>query len=186
MTIQEINKKLEDYYGKDLYGNPKFRLSWSNFQVEKRKGTFNEFSGDLFVRQTTGVKEVKKYPYIDSRWVLEIISPNPYDDVDTKLSYEPLWVFQNAHGDYVEPIWRAVNFVITCYLNPQKLTPGQIESEDEREFAKEVLYFENLLAGESSWVSNALITGEGVVVPENKPLIRSLENARNASVSDPV
>lgn len=166
MTVDEINKKLVEKYGCDLYNNPKFRIVWTSSQTEKRKGTFNEFYGSIFVRQVTGIREVPKYPFAKERWVLEGISPNPYsEEVDSKLSYEPLWVFQDKDGNFLMPVWRAIELIIYSLQNPEKLTPGQMDAKDEEKFKEEVEFFDNYLAGDSTWIGNALATREAVFIP---------------------
>lgn len=168
MTIDEINQKLIDRYGKDLYGNPKYRVVWSNGQTEKRVGVFNEFYGKIFIRQVSGLREVRKYPYIQDRWVLEKSFPNPYrDEVESNITFEPIWTFSDFQGNYVYPEWRAIELLIYWLENPVKLTPGQLDSIEEDKFLKEIDYFENYLAGDS-WIQNALATREAIVVPNKE------------------
>lgn len=166
MDVKDINKRLLDLYGKDLYGNPRFRIVWSDSQTEKRSGTFNVWYGKIFVRKEVGIREVPKYTYINSKWVLEQISPNPYEDVDAKLSYEPLWVFQDKKGNPLQPVWSAVEIILYSLFNPQKLTPGQLKEQEEKEFAKQIQDFEDQLSGETSYLASMLANKEAVVVPK--------------------
>lgn len=164
MSIDEMNQKLIDLYGRDLYNNPKFRVAWSE-QIEKRSGTFNEYYGDIFVRTFIGVREVKKYPHLKDCWVLEVAMPNPFDDVQGNVTYECLWAFQKSDGSSVPVNWRALQLLLYWYHNPKKRLPSDANAEEAKEIEAEIKYFEEMLKGETSDVIDSLHHKEGIVVP---------------------
>lgn len=115
--IRLINKNLLKNHGKAFNGKVWYRLSWTDNEIEKRVGTFNDFYGEIFLRQFKGMREVRKYegPQFRERWVLEklvfIDNPEVWDLLN-EGSYEPIWVFRTADGGYQRPIHRSIEFII--------------------------------------------------------------------------
>ena len=105
-----INNRLEEFYGKHTVANKaRFRVVWSTEQIEKRRGTFNVFHGDIFLREETGIREVEKYPFFPNCWVVERLHGNVYPDVlDGEYIYEPLFTFPEG----LPLNWRAVDLVV--------------------------------------------------------------------------
>src|SRR5713226_957386 len=135
-NIKLINKRLTKLYGsvivgKDRFGGifkqgdlsrrPTFRLVWSETEYEKRYGTYNVFYGNLFVRTETGTLEMKKYPYVKDRYILErlVHMPNPELPESNAGHYEGVFVFQDKHGNYLKPIWKAIEYACQRLLNAQ-------------------------------------------------------------------
>ena len=118
--IDIINKRLVNVYGKSLDGRANYRLVWSDSQFETRVGDFSEYYGDIFVRNYKGAKEVPKYNYIKERWILEKLEyiSNPEILTSNNGTYEPIWVFQDKNGNYLDPIWRAVEFILDALSKP--------------------------------------------------------------------
>ena len=57
------------------------------------------FAGSIYVRTEVGVKEVLKYPFDQDSWVLEkLINVDDNDELITKTSYEPLYIFKDKNG----------------------------------------------------------------------------------------
>lgn len=167
------NNRLRDVFGLYYDGQPLFRLVWSDSQIEKRHGTFEQWRGPIFIREFTGVAEVPKYPWIKHRWILERREghvANP--ELPEQISYEPKWVFENEQGS-VEPEWWAIEQIIHSINNPHKRMPGDdltdktlIGSPAHTEAEKKRLM--DFLDDKMSDIQTALHYGEGVVVPENK------------------
>lgn len=148
-----INRRLLSRMGLELDGRPKFRLSWSTDQLEKRLGTWPEFSesGKIFLRMFTGCKEIRKYPQAKDRWVLERLVFDPTLELvgSRSGSYEPIYVFQGANGDYLEPTWKIIEILIYFWENPnpKKTLPDMIREEEAFD-QQEVEFFANVLADE--------------------------------------
>lgn len=136
------------WYGADT---PKYRVSWTTGQTEKRfikdRNVFSD-SG-LFLRTESGVFAVAKYPYDKDRWVLEKAVPVPsgYDVVDCNYSYEPLFIFKDKDGNFLPLERQAVVMLIFFHENPDvtKLTPEQMADMEKKIEAKEVMEFEDKL-----------------------------------------
>lgn len=132
MLVDEINKKLEDIFGKSVDGLPKFRVVLSNEQTEKRVGTFEEWYGNIFVRSVTGVREVPKYYYLEDTWVLECRMPNDNPELLERVTYEPIYVFPKN----LPLNWDVVNFVCNSVINPPK-RERITDADEQREFEKD-------------------------------------------------
>ncbi len=149
----KINQWLKDHYGNMVGADvPKYRVSWSTGQTEKRyikdRAVFSP-SGNIFLRYETGVFEVPKYPFCKDRWVLEKACPAPqFGQIkDTNISYEPLWVFQTNSGAFLPLERKAIRLLLYFYENPEltRKTPGQLEDEEKQIEAREVAEFEEKL-----------------------------------------
>ena len=163
---KRLNLILERKFGRDLSGNVRFRISWSDSQTEKRLGTHNVFYGSIFLRTETGVREVPKYSYIKSRFVLErlIYHSNPELPI-SKISYEPIYVFEDSKGNNL-PLNEKVAIIVchTC-LNPNMNDAQKrafFEDWNEKEFDKEVKYFEDVM--DEGYVANRLHDRDGIIL----------------------
>lgn len=145
MTKEEINQKLIDTYGLTLDGLPKFRVVWSAEETETRIGDIEEWYGGIFVRKYRGPAICPKYAYLPGRWVLEVLVPTNNEELTTKQSYEPLYVFQNKNGEYLPLNWEVCRIIINVVLNREKPKPiNDIEAEDEA-MRKEAAFFKEYL-----------------------------------------
>ena len=130
-SIESINEQLLKNHGKMLGTEfPIWRVVWSDDQLEHRKGVFHYFddSGN-FQRSEVGVKEVRKYEYLKERYILERIMPLAGQNAEEikanhNLSYEPVWVFEDAKNQYLPPLYRACDFVIHQILKQAAKTVG--------------------------------------------------------------
>lgn len=170
-NILDINARLLGQFGKDLYGNVKYRLVWSNNQLERKFGTYEDYSesGDIFLREVTEVREVPKYPHDPDRWVLENIRPNEVNtELQAKLSYEPVWIFKNKTGP-VEPQWWAIELIIKMHRATErvKLNQSDIDAKEEARMAMEKLLFKTMLQNDSPIIPTMVSAGAGVFVPSN-------------------
>ena len=125
--IEEINKRLLDYYGKKE-DKPAFRVVWSEDILEKR--LFNVTTEGLQLL-TPEIREVPKYRhYIKNQYILEQLTeipPTVETDLTTNLSYEPLWVFADKDGFPLPPQWKICKIIIDTVkdnirkaISPQK------------------------------------------------------------------
>ena len=136
--------------GKTPVGDPIFRMIWSTTATEVRHGTFNEFSGTLFVRQVTETRETRKYNYIHDRWILEKWIP-PEKSLIRELplsyqgSYEPIFVFEDKDGNFLEPNIKVVEFIIDHLRNVESLTTmerrSELKTQDELSLNSEIAQF---------------------------------------------
>jgi hypothetical protein len=115
--VVSINKTLERLYNRHpVKPLPNFRLVFAGEQFEKRKGTFSVYSGDIFLREETGIREVKKYRYLDDDiWVIERLVANTHTDVmEGDYVYEPVYAFPKI--DHVPPVRAIIFFMNMMFL----------------------------------------------------------------------
>lgn len=176
--IETINRQLVDQFGLETSINePMFRVVFSDNQLEKRLGTYTDFTpSGIFIREVTEVREVPKYQWIKGRWVLErlVVVPdvNMIELPTTKLSYEPLWIFENQTGDYLPPRWDACKLIIdTMYAalgksSLRKYIDSEAETTKEGRDAK-IQKLQEELFGNETPATDALAYKTGVVVPHS-------------------
>lgn len=150
-SIEVINKRLIEIYGRTTDNRARFRIVWSGDQLEKRYGTFTEYYGNIFLREVTCVKEVKKYDYIvPAKYVLEELKYYENPEIPFEYShYEALWSFMNKEREPLWPKWDIVKIVVESRLNSIKKTISDYYDEDQKALAKEILEFEEMLNGDS-------------------------------------
>ena len=169
-SISEINRQLIDLFGIDtLNGIPIFRVVWSNNQFEKRLVDTTD-TGIILV--TPIVREVPKYKqWIQNRYILErlVLVPevNQSELPTQKLSYEPLWVFQNSKGNPLPPAIWACKFIIdTIYAAMGKRSLRKyVDAEEQNpveEREKRIAILSEELFGDESGLLGTTITGETV------------------------
>jgi len=169
--METITKYL-NRQGKTLDGRPLWRLSWSETQLEKRRGTFNEFTeSGIFIRTFVGVKETPKYPYIQNRWILErYVSPEQGYTAELPESrsgtYEPFYVFEDSKRNMLPVTLKAVEFIVSFAQQSAKVSPQDRKALVDKADAAEVAYFEDAL--ECSEITNALHLHEGVSMYKTK------------------
>lgn len=174
--IESINQSLIDLFGIDtLSGSPIWRVVWSEDQLEKRLMEYTDSGLQLI---TPEVREVPKYrQWIKERYVLErlvlIPSVNEKELPSSKISYEPMFVFENNKGDYLPPKLLVAKIVVdTVYaamgksnLAKYKDPDTSIESWNER-----IAKTQEELFGNETDITDALAYGEGISlhIPEKK------------------
>lgn len=137
-----INKALARLWGRNYKGEPLFRVVWSVDQTEKRLGTFEDFYRDVvYLRTVTCVREVPKYSYLRPSWVLERWIPGQYlkeyhDEIPHTLggSYEPIYVYQDVHGNPLPLNEEATYAIVQSLLNT--VSPAERRSLDATEEAR--------------------------------------------------
>jgi len=138
-VVDLINKELRNF-GLNEYGESIFRCVFSDDQVEKRKGEFNEFYGSLFVRRVKGVKEVRKYPWIKRKWIIERwasgkLAYHPDLETDKNGVYICVYVYQDVNGNYLPPLLKVALIVVNQLLNPR--SKSEALAQDEEQLKKE-------------------------------------------------
>lgn len=173
-SIESINHQLVDLFGVDtVTGKSIWRISWSENQTEKRL-VHTTKEGLLLLSPI--MEEVKKYPYIKEKYVLERLVLVPEFQQNElsgiKQSYEPMWAFEDNKGNYLPPTLPAAKFIIDLvyaamgksdmvkYKQPQDNTPEEIENRIEQ--------LETELFGDESGLYGKTFpsVGEGIVVPQ--------------------
>jgi hypothetical protein len=157
-----LNRRLKDKYG-TISDHARYRIVWSTTETEKRKGRFNDFYGPIFLRTVEGIREVPKYPFYKDRWVLEMYTGISYftSEVVDHNGYEPLFVFDN-NGKYLDPVWRAVEFILYRANSPVKRSASDIADEDRaKEEAEERYFFDYLTDMDTIGIKE----GRTIVVP---------------------
>lgn len=140
-VVDFINDELK-IYGSNIYGDPLFRVVFSDDQTERREGIYTDYHGDIYLRTVREIREVRKYPWIKEKWILERWA-------DGKLAYHPsliiedskdgvyvcVYVFQDKYRNYLPPLLKVCQIVISNLLHPRNLS--QALSQDKEIEAKE-------------------------------------------------
>jgi hypothetical protein len=171
-TIEALNQRLIDHYGLDTSTNqPMFRIVWADDQIEKRMMTFTEGGVELLYPT---ILEVRKYNYLKKVWVLERLVLVPYfqqkELADVKMSYEPLWVFVDATGNPLPPLWEPTKIVIdTLYaaLGKKHLAVYSDPDFGPEKKQERIAALQQELFGNETETGDALRYKEGIVVPNN-------------------
>ena len=177
-NIKALNKRLADHFGLFDDGQPNWRVVFSETEMEKRFGTYEDRTpSGLLIRVVKEVREVPKYRhYIKAKYILERLIIVPQEDKEgapvTKLSYEPLWVFEAHNGKMIEPKFEACKFIIDKVMEQLKpsMYPKYAQSNedamraDEEEFRR---IYEGVFGNETE-VADALHYGKGVFLDSTK------------------
>lgn len=175
-TIETLNKRLEERYGKYLDGQAMFRLVFSDDMLEKQIRTH---SPEGFLYSSPKVEEVPKYKqWIQGKYVLEGLKEIPLflqGEFISKLSYEPMWVFEDGNGNPVPPIWTAIEIIlesVRCAMegnNGAKYVDPMIAEKDHPIEAREkrLKEIQDALFPNETDVGDALAYKEAIVVPRN-------------------
>lgn len=176
-TLEVLNKRLLNYYGKADDNRSIYRIVWANEQTEKRYGTYDDYSGDIYLRTVTEVRECPKYPYLKDLYVLEqlvIVPEQNARELGVKVSYEPLFSFQDKAGFPLPPKWEAAKWVIDVTkaakndgsMRAKYIDPLINQSPEERQM--EIDKIKEALFGNESPVGDALSNKEStIIVPRN-------------------
>src|SRR6516165_2298043 len=161
-TIDVLNRRLLEYFGRFDGGEPLWRIVFSDDQREIR-------------RSDAGIyMEMKKYPFIHHKYVLERIFPVPSinrDELVTRTTYEPVWVFMDGHNNYLPPRWDVAEIVIKK-VNQKAGEMVGVDKDPMRGTEEEVRHkvmadidaLEYALFGDASRVGDALATKNAVVL----------------------
>jgi hypothetical protein len=146
-TLEETNRRLKKFYGSDDSDRAKFRLVFSTGMTEKVRG------------EDGAVSLQPKYAHSSykDRWILEVCTTVPNNET-SELSdfYEPLWVFQ----DRQIATYKALEFLIWCYRNPEKKPPITQEELRDRSIRETFM----MLFGNSEG-DHRFIEGSALLLP---------------------
>lgn len=178
-TIETINRQLIEHFGVDtITGDPIWRVVWSEDQFEKRLSNHSAFGIELL---TPIVIEAPKYrQWIREKYVLErlVLVPdiNHSELLDKKVSYEPIWVFQDGRENYLPPKFEVAKIVVdTIYAAQGKKSLAKYKDPDadcadpEIAVAKQRAKVDQLMLemyGDESSFGGALVYGEGIAMPQ--------------------
>lgn len=182
-TIDSINRQLQDLFGIDtVTGQPMWRVVWSEDQYEHRLGTYEDFTDyGLWLRTVTEVRFVPKYcQWVQNKYVLErlvlIPEANEGELPATRLSYEPIYVFETDSHRYLPPRLDAAKFVIDSVLSAQGKSSlakykdpfdGKSQEEYNEMRSQELDRLQSELFGNETDTGDALAHGEAIIVPSN-------------------
>lgn len=188
--VEVINQRLVDFYGIDTFSsNPIFRVVWSNDQFEKRLMEYTDGGIALLYPE---VREVPKYRnWNPNRYILErlVIVPEEQQKelAGLKVSYEPLYTYEDGRGNYLPPKLEATKFIIDSVLSAQavhkafitgnesidRLTTRYSDPENTQEaaMAAKTARINNIIdelgGDESSLMGSTIDCGSASFVPQN-------------------
>ncbi len=164
-SIETLNKRLIDKYGRYLDYQAMFRLVYSETILEKQPPDFIE---------------IKKYIWLNNKYILEGLKEVPefqQGEFVNKLSYEPIWVFEDRKGTPVPPVWLAIETILESMRCAMEGNNGAkyedpIIAENDPKIGKEVKEkrmqeLQEALFPNESEVGDALAYREAIVVPRN-------------------
>ena len=172
-TLEIINKRLKDNYGETV-DKPNFRIVWSETEFENRLTNFTNEGFELIHPE---VRQLPKYrQWIREKYVLERLTEVPIINEselpESRLSYEPLWVFEDAKGNAVRPTWPAAKFVIETVHEQVRTSSYYTKYKDpdngltqEQQFEKRNLELQEIqdeLFGNETTIGDALAHKQGV------------------------
>lgn len=171
--IEEINKKLLEDYGTEFGNLPRFRIVFSEDQYEKRMTDYTDEGFELLYPEVRLLPKYKQY--VKAKYVLErlvpIVGPT---DLTTKTSYEPAWVFQDKHGNYLPPFFEGCKLIIDSLFQAMGRKDTFVKYKDKNVSEEERLIHlkkvEDELFGNESNMTDDLHSGSGIVVPGNETI----------------
>lgn len=180
--VNLFNTRLKETFGIDtITSDPIWRIVWSEDQFEMRHGTYDDITpSGIYLRTVTEVREAPKYrQWIKERYVLERLVVIPESSMPelpaTKVSYEPIFVFNDGRGDYLPPNLEVAFITIWTIYDAQYGTKNlarykdsfDAHSEDFEVRMKRIEEMTNYMYGEGSSFSSGIRTGETVHMPSN-------------------
>lgn len=173
-SIESINQQIRDLFGIDtVTSQSMFRVVWSDDQYENRRTDRTE-TGILLL--TPMIARLPKYQWVKGMYILEQLVQVPefqQEELGIKISYEPLWVFRGRNEEPVPPTVWACKFIIdTVYAAKGKSSLVKYVDEEaknpEEHREKRIKQYEEELFGDESGLLGTTITGESVVISNNK------------------
>jgi hypothetical protein len=170
-TIEVLNQRLIDYFGKDISSDRAiFRIVWADDEMERRY-VHNTDSGIVLLFPE--IRETKKYSYLPHLYVLErlvIVPEEQQRELGLKTSYEPIWAYRDRHDNPLPPIWDATKLVIDSLyaaLGKQSLAKYTDTEENTTPEGRDqrISKLQMELFGDETETGDALRYKEGIVVP---------------------
>lgn len=182
--IETLNKRLLQNYGLfNTTNQALWRIVWSEDQMEKRWTTHNDLGWELL--QPEVVERPKYRQWIKNKYILERLTAYPEfveRDVINRISYEPVWVFEDNKGNPLPPVWPAIYLIIEqVHKQAMNYVPGAAKYKDpdivdpkdvKEKQLEDVKKLEEQLFGNETDVTDALAYKEGVTVPTTYVLRR--------------
>ena len=164
-SVEVLNERLLKFFGRFDDALPHWRVVWSNDQQEFR-----------ILRTGEVAQLVPKYWFRD-RYVLEKLLPVPElnrNELISKTSYEPVWVFETNLGHPLPPKWEAIEIIIRtvqenaarAYNKVMYKDPDSVPEEAFENRKKRIEKLELDLFGNETAVGTALSHKTGVTVPQ--------------------
>ena len=168
--IESINGQLLSEYGSDISSNkPKFRVVFSDSQYENRFMTHTDKGFELIHPEVRLVPKYKQY--IKHRYILERLTPVVGEtDLIEKISYEPVWTFQDKEGKYLPPWFEGCRFIIENILMNMAVKNYRAKYKDimsKEQYLADMKSMEDELFGNETAIGDHLAYGTGIVVPGN-------------------
>lgn len=192
LQAEHLNKYLSTFGNCPDGKSPLFRLVWSDDQYELRKGIYNIFYGDIFVRQESGTLKVPKYSHIKERYIIELWYPpelayTPELPESINGSYEVRYVFEDKDGNRLFLRKRVVEILMNHWLKPHESSALKQSKYKELKEQKNIESYNkdinDIGAVTSSEIMSNLYFGEAVIVPNKfdvaSPNLRNKENKIN-------
>lgn len=177
-SLPSINKQLVDLFGLDTStGRPIWRVVWSEDQLENRLGTYDDYTREgIYLRTVTEVRLVPKYrQWVQQKHVLErltiIPDINAQDLPCDKLSYEPMYVFEDFKGNPLPPRVDVCKVLIDALYAAMGKKSMARYVDDYSQYTPEARNKKINELVEYLWDpsdrADALVAREGIVVPSN-------------------
>ena len=169
--LEIINRALINRFGINTdTTDPMYRIVFSDDQFEKRLTKYTDSGVELLLPEVRLLPKYKQW--IKHKYVLENLVVVPEfqraELAGAKLSYEPLFVFEDDAGNPLPPKVEVATFVIEQVLAAKaNRNPIPKYTEDPEKASKELKEIEDYLHGNETSVTDALAFGTGVVVPSN-------------------
>jgi len=164
--IDKINYWLVKEFGREFNGQPRWRVVFSDDEFEKR---WTQNTDEGFELLFPEVRLLPKYrQHIRQRYILERLVPIIGEtDLTEPISYEPAWVFQDRHGNYLPPWFDGCKFVIESIYSAIDKAGNHVKYKDphatEEERLERIAKMERELFGNETDVGDHLAYGTGVV-----------------------
>jgi len=171
-----INDRLRNFFGIHEEANlPRFRVIFSDDQIERRFGEFEHYSGEIYLRTEKSIQQVHKYSWLDGQWVVERLHPNIHKDVyDGDFTYEPLYVFPAMlplKWEMVEIVAKKALEILPIEIDERRTkTQKQAEDDLERRISKEKAEYLNMM--DNTALQSALHDGGAVQIKSDDMRIK--------------
>lgn len=171
--VEIMNMWLERDYGYFEATYPLFRISWSEDQIEKRVVNHSPEGFELI---NPVVEERPKYrQWLHNKYILERLIPVPsIADLVDKISYEPVWVFEDKDENSLPPNYDVCKIVIAAIhaasakaIGAKYLDPRTRPDFKEEEIVRLAKLQEELFGNETD-LTDSLAAGSAVFIPEQK------------------
>lgn len=170
-SIEVLNERLINVYGRYLDERPLFRLIYSENVTEIRDITHTK-EGLPYLHPEPG--EVKKYSWLNNKYILEGLRETGVlrnGKVEGIIDYEPMWVFEDKDGNPLPPDWLVIQALMEsarCAQEGRSPNFKNIEDENDPEvMAKRLEKIQEQLFPNETEIGDALAYKEAIVVPRN-------------------